>query len=143
DYPAGHLPDRPANIVQQRQSPKTARLVSSGEHSGRGQTSHGMVLCSGEKAMTWFWQEFIDWLPALVTLFYIFLTVGTLTCILMTKTDATSAVAWCLLIIFLPFVGSVFFYFFGWQHIDKPLERKKRHKLAFRFPGHRPGSGSF
>jgi cardiolipin synthase A/B len=93
--------------------------------------------------MTWFWQEFLDWLPALVTLFYLFLTVGTLTWILMTKTDTTSAVAWCLLIIFLPFVGSVFFYFFGWQHIDKPLERKKRHKLAFQFPGHRPGSGSF
>ena len=93
--------------------------------------------------MIWFWQEFLDWLPVLVTLFYIVLTAGTLTWILMTKTDTTSAVAWCLLIIFLPFIGSVFFYFFGWQHIDKPLERKKRHKLAFRFPGHRPGSGSF
>jgi cardiolipin synthase len=77
------------------------------------------------------WEEFVQWVPALTAMFYIALSVGCIIWVLLTKTDSTSAVAWCLLIILLPFVGSVFFYFFGYQHVDRPLRRKRRHKKAF------------
>lgn len=84
--------------------------------------------------MSWLndlWIEAAEWVPALVTFFYFALTLSCIAWVLMTKTDSTSAVAWCLLIILLPFVGSVFFYFFGYQHVDRPLRRKRRHKKAF------------
>jgi cardiolipin synthase len=51
--------------------------------------------------------------------------------ILMTKKDSTSAVAWCLLVIFLPFLGALFFLLFGYQHVSRPLQRKRRHKVRF------------
>jgi len=83
--------------------------------------------------MSWYevWLEIGEWVPALVTLFYFALSLSCIGWVLMAKTDSTSAVAWCLLIILLPFVGSVFFYLFGYQHIDRPLRRKRRHKKAF------------
>ena len=89
------------------------------------------------------WFEVAEWLPALLTLFDLGLSVGCIGWVLMTKTDSTSAVAWCLLIIFLPFVGSILFFFFGYQHVNRPLERKRRHKRTFQVPGHVAGSGSF
>ena len=55
---------------------------------------------------------FLDWLPYLIGGLNMLVTSATLAWVLMTKPDSTSAVAWCLLIIFLPFVGAVFFYFF-------------------------------
>jgi cardiolipin synthase A/B len=57
--------------------------------------------------------------------------VVTIPWILMTKRDATSAVAWCLLVFFLPVFGSIFFVLFGWQHVHRPLRRKRRHKKRF------------
>ena len=58
--------------------------------------------------------------------------------VLTVKKEATSAVAWCLIVFFLPFVGTLFFVLFGYQHIRWPLRRKKRHKLYFR--QHHPSS---
>ena len=78
--------------------------------------------------------DFADWLPALITLADVVLTVVMLAWVLMTKPEATSAVAWCLLIIFLPFVGSLLFYLFGYQHVNRPLRRKRRHKLHYTQP---------
>src|SRR5438093_8257908 len=46
----------------------------------------------------------------------ILLTAGTIAWVLMTKKDATSALAWCLLIFFLPLLGPLFFLVFGYQH---------------------------
>jgi cardiolipin synthase len=60
------------------------------------------------------------------------LTVFTITWVLMTKKDATSAVAWCLLVFFLPFLGSLFFLFFGYQHVHRPLKRKRKHHHHYR-----------
>jgi cardiolipin synthase len=51
--------------------------------------------------------------------------------ILMTKKDSTSAVAWCLIVFFLPFVGTLLFLIFGWQHVHRPLKRKRKHKRLF------------
>jgi cardiolipin synthase len=80
------------------------------------------------------WEEFVDWLPALIALFDLVLTISMLAWVLMTKPDSTSAVAWCLLIILLPFVGSLMFYLFGYQHVNRPLRRKRRHKQRYKQP---------
>lgn len=60
------------------------------------------------------------------------LTVVTVTWVLMTKKNSTSAVAWCLLVFFVPIVGSLFFLIFGYQQIHRPLRRKQKHKKLFR-----------
>ena len=49
------------------------------------------------------------------------LSVFTMGCILVTKKNSTSAVAWCLLIFFVPVFGSLFFLLFGYQQIHRPL----------------------
>src|SRR5437868_5917445 len=59
-------------------------------------------------------------------------TLITIPWILMTKKESTSAVAWCLLVFFVPFLGSLLFVLFGYQHVHRPLKRKRRHKTHFR-----------
>ncbi|HLJ94091.1 MAG TPA: cardiolipin synthase [Gemmataceae bacterium] len=51
--------------------------------------------------------------------------------VLVTKKNSTSAVAWCLLVIFLPLLGPFLFLLFGYQHVNRPLSRKRRHKQRF------------
>lgn len=80
------------------------------------------------------WEELQEWLPYLLGLLNLLLTVGTITWVLMTKADSASAVAWCLVTIFVPFVGPLLFLLFGYQHVSRPLRRKRRHKLAYRPP---------
>jgi cardiolipin synthase len=60
------------------------------------------------------------------------LTLVTIPWILMTKKESTSAVAWCLLVFFLPFLGFLLFLVFGYQHVHLPLKRKRKHKTQFR-----------
>jgi cardiolipin synthase len=88
--------------------------------------------------MSWWglWDDLQDWLPYLIVILNICLTVGTLTWVLMTKTDSTSAVAWCLLVIFAPFLGSLMFLIFGYQHVSRPLRRKRLHKQQFKLPAY-------
>lgn len=62
----------------------------------------------------------------------VLLIVVTIPCVLMTKKNATSAVAWCLLVFFLPIVGAIAFVILGYQHIHRPLKRKQRHKKHFK-----------
>jgi cardiolipin synthase len=59
------------------------------------------------------------------------LLVVTIPWILLTKRDSTSAVAWCLLVFFVPLFGSIFFVLFGYQHIHRPLKKKRKHKQIF------------
>src|SRR5262249_51387115 len=59
------------------------------------------------------------------------LTAATIVWILTTKRNSTSAVAWCLLVFFLPIIGPLFFLLFGWQHVNRPLRRKRRQKRLF------------
>lgn len=87
--------------------------------------------------MSWLfesWDDFLAWLPILLGFINLFLIVVFLTWVLMTKSDSTSAVAWSLLIIFIPFAGALFFLLFGNQHIDRPLSRKRRHNKLYRRP---------
>ena len=55
------------------------------------------------------------------------LSVATMVWILVTKKNATSAVAWCLLVIFVPLIGPLLFLLFGYQHVSRPLSRKRQH----------------
>jgi cardiolipin synthase len=59
------------------------------------------------------------------------LLVATIFWVLMTKRESTSAVAWCLVIFFLPFLGALLFALFGYQHVSRPLARKRRHRQHF------------
>lgn len=80
------------------------------------------------------WEDFLAWLPAMLGLAAFLVTVLTIGWVLMTKADSTSAVAWILLIFFLPFVGATFFFLFGYQHVGRPLRRKRRHKQLYQAP---------
>src|SRR5438046_7983329 len=75
--------------------------------------------------------DLLDWLPYLIGALSMLITALTLAWVVMTKPDATSAVAWGLLIVFLPFLGPVLFYVFGYQHVNRPLKRKRRHKANY------------
>jgi cardiolipin synthase A/B len=75
-----------------------------------------------------YWQEITAW----ITVVDFFITVITIAWILALKKEPTSALAWCLLAIFLPLVGPLVFFFFGYQHVHRPLKRKRRHQKQFR-----------
>jgi cardiolipin synthase len=48
------------------------------------------------------------------------------------KKEASSAVAWCLLVLLVPLVGSLLFFQFGYNSVHRPLNRKRRHRRSFR-----------
>jgi cardiolipin synthase len=62
----------------------------------------------------------------------------TMAWVLVTKKNSTSAVAWCLLVFFLPLFGPFLFLLFGYQHVRRPLLRKRRHKRLFQ---NKPAAG--
>jgi cardiolipin synthase len=59
------------------------------------------------------------------------LTAVTIGWILAIKKNSTSASAWCLLVFFLPLLGPLLFLVFGYQHVYRPLQKKRRHRRAF------------
>lgn len=79
-----------------------------------------------------FWTELREWLPAVLPVLGIAIDVATIIWILMTKPDATAAVAWCLCVLFLPFLGALLFVLFGYQHVRRPLKNKILHKQLYR-----------
>jgi cardiolipin synthase len=52
--------------------------------------------------------------------------------VLRTKRDATVAVAWCLLVLFVPIFGALFFWAFGYNYLHRRVGRKRAHRAAFR-----------
>jgi cardiolipin synthase len=76
-------------------------------------------------------EPYAEILTAAATVLGPVLTVVTIACILVTKKNATSAVAWCLLVFFLPVLGPLFFWLFGYQHVSVPLSRKRQHRKRF------------
>jgi cardiolipin synthase len=74
------------------------------------------------------------WLLLIAAVVHFFLVAGFMLWVLMTKTEATSAVAWLLVLAFLPFVGIVAFLLFGNQHVNRPLRRKRVHRATYRDP---------
>jgi cardiolipin synthase len=83
-----------------------------------------------------FWQflssSWDECLPYVLSLVYLGVSVLTIAWVLMTKSDSTSAVAWCLLVILLPLIGAIAFVLFGYQHVARPLRRKRRHRQRFK-----------
>jgi cardiolipin synthase len=73
------------------------------------------------------WQELLVIGALLETI----LLLVTIPWVLMSRKETTSTVAWCLLVFFVPLVGSLIFFVFGYQHVNKPLARKRRHKQSF------------
>jgi cardiolipin synthase A/B len=79
-----------------------------------------------------FWRDFLAWLPYLLGLANLILISFCIGWVLMTKSDSTSAVAWCLLIFFLPLLGAALLYLLGYQHVERPLHRKRSHKQRYK-----------
>jgi cardiolipin synthase len=76
-------------------------------------------------------ESYLELLTPLGALLGPLLSIGTMAWVLLTKKNATSAVSWCLLIFFLPIFGPLFFLLFGWQHVNRPLRRKRKQKKIF------------
>jgi cardiolipin synthase len=76
----------------------------------------------------------IDWpsITGTIALLNIALAAGTIFWILSIKREPTSALAWCLLVLFVPILGSFFFVLFGYQSVHLPIKRKRRHAEEFR-----------
>lgn len=60
------------------------------------------------------------------------LAAATVVWVLTIKREPTSALAWCLLVVFLPIIGSLLFVLLGYQSIHVPLRRKRRHASEYR-----------
>lgn len=86
------------------------------------------------ETLTEYWQEITAWTAA-IDLVVILLVVPW---VLSIKKEAISAIAWCLLVIFIPIFGAIAFVFLGWQSVHRPLKRKRLHRRAYR--GRNPAS---
>ena len=52
--------------------------------------------------------------------------------ILSLKKESASAIAWCLLVLVVPIFGALLFVMFGYQNVNRPLKRKRQHRVRFR-----------
>src|SRR6516162_5356308 len=68
----------------------------------------------------------------ILSLIHIALSAVTIGWILAIKRDPMSALAWCLTVLLLPYIGPFLFYVFGYQHVYRPLKQKRQHMRAFR-----------
>lgn len=74
------------------------------------------------------WQDLVGWLA------YADLVLVTVAVcwILHIKRETMSAIAWCLTVILLPFVGFLLFYLFGYQTIHGPVRKKKKKNKKYK-----------
>src|SRR5262249_17156461 len=85
--------------------------------------------------MPTFWDQleaYWDLITALGAILVPLLSGSIIVWVLMTKKNSTSAVAWCFLVILLPVMGPLFFGLFGYQHVSRPLSRKRKQRQRFR-----------
>ena len=68
------------------------------------------------------------------------ITVSVIAWVLMTKRDSTAAVAWCLVVLFVPLIGASLFWVFGHNRVNRPLKKRRQHRFRFRI-GHPPRTG--
>ena len=80
-------------------------------------------------------QDFAGWL-ALIDLVLVTLTI---LWVLHIKKEPMSAIAWCLAVVLLPFVGPLLFVLFGYQTVQRPLARRKKQRVAYRKQVGKPG----
>ncbi len=81
-----------------------------------------------------YWTNLPNWIVPVAAVADFILVASFLIWVLMSKADSTSAVAWCLLIFFLHFIGVFLFLIFGYQHVRRPLNRKRRHRARYLDP---------
>jgi cardiolipin synthase len=75
-----------------------------------------------------YWAEITAW-SAFVT---VILTGLTIAWVLTIKREPMSALAWCLVVFFLPLIGMLLFVLLGYQQVHRPVSRKARHKREYR-----------
>jgi cardiolipin synthase len=56
--------------------------------------------------------------------------------ILLKKRNPTVAVAWCLIVLFVPVLGALLFWAFGYNYVHRRVRRKRSHRRSF--PAHHP-----
>ncbi|MEZ6139866.1 MAG: cardiolipin synthase [Zavarzinella sp.] len=74
-------------------------------------------------------------LPTLTgTIAFVVLVIDIITIwrVLNSKREPTSTIAWCLLVLLIPFFGFLIFYLFGRNTIAKPIGEKRRKSLSYR-----------
>jgi cardiolipin synthase A/B len=79
-------------------------------------------------ALAGYWREITTWTVVLDAV----LVVAVIPWVLSIKKEPTSAIAWSLLVLFVPLVGVFLFVLFGYQSVYRPLIRKRRHRRTFR-----------
>jgi cardiolipin synthase len=52
--------------------------------------------------------------------------------VLLTKKEATSAVAWCLAVLLVPIAGALLFWMFGYNRVHRQVSRKQAHQARYR-----------
>jgi cardiolipin synthase len=80
------------------------------------------------------WSNVPNWVVGIAAVVDVVLVGLFLVWVVMSKPDATSAVAWCLVILFSHVFGILLFLLFGYQHVRRPLNRKKRHRAKYHDP---------
>jgi cardiolipin synthase A/B len=76
--------------------------------------------------LTEFWTNF-SW----VAFLHVAAIVVAIPAVLITKKGSTSPIAWCLVILLVPLLGSLLFWIFGYTYLYRPLKRKQRHRVGF------------
>jgi cardiolipin synthase len=74
--------------------------------------------------------EFLPQISA-VSLLHVALIVLIVPAVLFQKRDSTVAVAWCLVVIFLPMLGALLYWTIGFNYLHRRVRRKRRHRLRF------------
>jgi len=90
--------------------------------------------------LSFYWAEITTWTAVVDVL----LVIAAVPWVLSIKKEPTSAIAWSLVVVFLPIFGVLLFTLFGYQSVYRPLVRKRRHRSSFRETnpaGRRPGHG--
>jgi cardiolipin synthase len=77
------------------------------------------------------WLHFWPDVP-LLGLLHVVIVALVIPAVLLTKKDSTSALAWCMAVILLPFLGSLLFWEFGYNYLYRVSRRRREHSDEFR-----------
>ena len=75
-----------------------------------------------------FWQDIAGWAVLIDSV----LTLFTIACVLHLKREPMSAIAWCLTVIVLPFLGPALFGLFGYQTISRPIKNRRKKREVYK-----------
>jgi cardiolipin synthase len=85
---------------------------------------------------------FWDYLPhfSLAAILNLVVLVVFIPWVLLTKKDSTKAIAWCLAVIFMPFLGAFLFWSFGYNYLERHVRRRRHQRSRLRSLQPQPGS---